>query len=55
MNKELPKNEQDQPKEPYIEPELVTYGDVEELTRGGRSVNPNDAQSSLDTTLHPSK
>lgn len=36
-------------KKPYACPELIKYGDVQELTRGGRAVNPSDVASSLDS------
>lgn len=42
-------------KKPYVAPQLTRFGDVAELTRGGRTVSPGDAQSSFDTEVHPAK
>ena len=42
-NKQYPQRKQ--LKEPYTTPELMVYGDVEELTRGGGAIRPGDANS----------
>lgn len=44
-----------QPKKPYSSPELVTYGHLHELTRGGLAQNPSDIASNFDQNFHPSK
>lgn len=47
--KDMPKQDQEQtqPKKPYTTPRLITYGSVEELTRGTTVRILGDAASGL--------
>lgn len=55
MSDEQKLSEQDETKKPYVTPELTVYGTVEELTRGGTAIRPNDANSTPFQGLGPQK